>query len=389
MITRTYTLSPKDFPEQASHALHIIHSDASLRSGIFFDIETTGFSAQKNAIYLIGCGHYINSQWELIQWLAEDESSEEQIMILNSFFEYIRQSDTLISYNGASFDLPFIQKKCSAFHLESDFTTFIHRDLYKDIQKIKHLLCLENLKLKTVERFLGIYREDMYSGGELIPIFKKYCETHDDRLLDLLLLHNMEDIKDMLFILPVLSYLSIGQDFDIIQAASVSEHTFEISIKLPEALPRELKPLTYPLSNMNENICAVIKTDRILLHIPIFNGELKYFYKNYKDYYYLIEEDCAVHKSVAAYVEPSFRKKATAKTCYTKKAGQFLPQPEKTISPAFKFDYNDPMWWFEFDPRIDSKVQLKDYALSVLRFLCGAELFSDKPSSSPFLTGRS
>lgn len=53
---------------------------------------------------------------------------------------------------------------------------------------------------------------------------------------------------------------------------------------------------------------------------------LKYFYPDYQNYYYLPEEDMAIHKSIADSVDPSYRKKATKNTCYTKKAGIFLPQ---------------------------------------------------------------
>ena len=37
---------------------------------------------------------------------------------------------------------------------------------------------------------------------------------------------------------------------------------------------------------------------------------LKYFYDNYKDYFYLPKEDTAIHKSVATYVDKDFRQKA-------------------------------------------------------------------------------
>ena len=36
-----------------------------------------------------------------------------------------------------------------------------------------------------------------------------------------------------------------------------------------------------------------------------------------KNYYYLPEQNCAIHKSVAAYVDKSRRTAATKNTCYT------------------------------------------------------------------------
>ena len=53
----------------------------------------------------------------------------------------------------------------------------------------------------------------------------------------------------------------------------------------------------------------------LTLGISLAEGELKRFYSNYKDYYYLIYEDTAIHKSVGEYVDRAARRKATAKTC--------------------------------------------------------------------------
>lgn len=81
--------------------------------------------------------------------------------------------------------------------------------------------------------------------------------------------------------------------------------------------------------------------------LPYYKGELKHFFSNYKDYYYLPMEDTAIHKSVAEYVEKEYRKKATKETCYIKKDSLFLPQLEIIFSPEFQFDYKDKLYWFE------------------------------------------
>ncbi|MDO4330643.1 MAG: exonuclease, partial [Lachnospiraceae bacterium] len=62
---------------------------------------------------------------------------------------------------------------------------------------------------------------------------------------------------------------------------------------------------------------------------------------NYKDYYYLPCEDTAIHKSVGEYVAREARIKATAKTCYTRKSGLFLPQlPDAPLwQPVFQTEY--------------------------------------------------
>lgn len=62
---------------------------------------------------------------------------------------------------------------------------------------------------------------------------------------------------------------------------------------------------------------------RLPLLVHIFY--LKYFFKNYKDYYYLPEEDITIHKDVATYVDKNHRIQATASNCFTKVTDNFLP----------------------------------------------------------------
>ena len=61
------------------------------------------------------------------------------------------------------------------------------------------------------------------------------------------------------------------------------------------------------------------------MRVPVLQGSLKYFYPDYRNYYYLPEEDRAIHKSVGCYVDSRFREKAKPDTCYVRKEGLFLP----------------------------------------------------------------
>ena len=96
-------------------------------------------------------------------------------------------------------------------------------------------------------------------------------------------------------------------------------------------------------------------------------GELKYFYSNYRDYYYLPIEDTAIHKSVGEYVDKTARVKATARTCYTRKQGLFLPQFEPLWSPSLKEDYKAPLSYTPYCPEMLSDAKKADaYARQLL-----------------------
>ena len=79
-------------------------------------------------------------------------------------------------------------------------------DIYRRVRPFRQLLGLESMKQKAIEQFLGVSREDKYSGGQLIEVYRDYLHTHDKRLYDLLILHNEDDLKGMPAILPILSY---------------------------------------------------------------------------------------------------------------------------------------------------------------------------------------
>ena len=101
--------------------------------------------------------------------------------------------------------------------------------------------------------------------------------------------------------------------------------------------------------------------------VPIYEEELKYFYANYKDYYYLPTEDMALHKSISSFVERDYRQQATASNCYTRKLSSYLPQWKVLVEPFFKREYKSKDLFFELTDDIKKNRQLfSDYASHIL-----------------------
>lgn len=348
-----------------------LHRLGTLEKLLFFDIETTGLSGDCSSLYLVGCTYYRSGSWRLIQWFADTADSEESL--LTSFFHFLKEFDTVIHYNGDGFDIPYLLKRCHALHLPYDFSQVTSVDLYRRIRPYKKLLNLENLKQKSVERFLGVNREDRYSGGELIQVYESYLQTHKDSLYDMLMLHNREDLEGMPLILPILNYPDFLEHEFTLEDASVetiyAENTHDrfstltLSLKSPCELP-------VPFRRTTDLFFAEAHNHHLYLNIRLYDGTLKYFYPDYRDYYYLIYEDTAVHKSVGQYVDKSARKKATAQTCYTKKSGLFLPQPVPVWEPALKKQYRDKITYTEYTSALFENVQtLNRYIRSLLEML--------------------
>lgn len=316
-------------------------------SSIFFDIETTGFSPATSNVYLIGCLRKQGEELIIDQFFAE--SKEDEKNVLEQFLALLSQSRTIISFNGIGFDLPFMKAKCVSHGISFSFDTFHYVDMFKEVSKLKSILNLPNYKQKTIEQFLGIQRDDIYSGGELIPIYEKYINTQDSHAEELLLLHNYEDVLGMLDLIPILSYHKILNGGFRIKSTEISSFTAYDGNKGKEMILTLENDYTIPkrISFQCKDYYFIMNQNETKIRVSIFDGELKYFYDNHKDYFYLPEEDMAIHKSIAAFVDKEYRQKAKASNCYTRKTSRFLPQFYTLITPAFKIDYKDKVSYFE------------------------------------------
>lgn len=337
---------------------------------LFIDIETTGFTARSSYLYLIGCAYYEAEAWNTIQWMAEDYGQEADI--LKAFFEFAANYKYLIHFNGNNFDLPFILQKCEQLSLPYNFDNMQGIDLYKRISPYKFFLKLPNCKQKTLEQFLGLDRKDVFSGGELISIYHEYIKTPSEFSEKSLLLHNADDLRGMLEILPILSYYDMFNSS--VKAKKVQANYYKdyngnkrkellITLSLPSTLPKQI-------SSSANNCYFHGEGDTATLKVPIYEEELKYFYSNYNNYYYLPSEDVALHKSVATFVEKSHRIQASAANCYTRKFSLYLPQWEILFEPFFKRDYKSKELFFELtDEMKRNRAAFTAYANHVLAMI--------------------
>ncbi len=321
---------------------------------LFFDIETTGLNAKTASLYLIGAVFFEEGRWKLRQFFAESMYDEPKL--LESFFGLLAEKKKsgrlfLVSYNGDGFDIPFLNNCVRQYALSYDLKDAFSIDLYKKIKPYRKLLGLCDCKLKTVEKLCGICREDKYSGGELIYVYEEYlrlasldpesCENTElnrklkDELLRVLLLHNAEDIMDMPHLMGILGYESLLSGAFRITESIVQDQVWDIHAELETPLPKGvyLETPEYVLSISEESEME------LNLAVSLYEGELRSFYADYKNYYYLPAEDYAIHKSVGEFVDRKARKQATAKTCYQRVPGLFVPEPEPVFAPVFYKEY--------------------------------------------------
>lgn len=337
---------------------------------IFFDIETTGFSPKHSMVYLIGCIRKVQDNWEIDQFFAE--SADQETEIICAFLDICASYETIISFNGVGFDIPFLKAKCDLLHIPEKLKDFNYLDIFKSVSDIKFLLKLPNYKQKTIEDFLGLTRDDKYSGGELINVYLEYLKKPSSDKEEMLLLHNYEDVLGMTDLLPVLSYLEVfhGQ-YAIVETQigtyrsidGTSQQELLITLHNDYPVPRRV-------AYQYHEFYLIMKDETTTLRIPVYSGELRFFYPNYKDYYYLPQEDMAIHKSVAEYVDKGYREKAKASNCYTRKSGDFLPQYDTIMQPVFQKEKKDVVSYFEItEDFYSSDVMLRRYVDHILNLM--------------------
>ena len=332
---------------------------------LFFDIETTGFSPGSSFLYLIGVLRKTSEGWKLTQWLGE--SPQEETAILKEFLDTACHYSCLVHFNGTTFDLPYLKEKAEKAGLSHTLDDMKSLDLYRIFRPLKKLLCLERMNQTSLESFLGIKRRDKMNGKTLIPVCRDFMASGDPRLESLLLLHNREDVEGMTALLSLSAYLKFtdperDRSFLKLSAAVRKGETPELSFSYSPALPQSLSV------NLQQYGSLELGFRKGVLRAPVFSGELRYFFPDYKNYYYLTLEDQAVHKSIAAYVDKEYRRPATAATCYTRKKGEFLLQPDVLFAPDYRKEYGSKEHYFELtEKRFQTAGSLQLYLVRVLK----------------------
>ncbi|SHH25189.1 ribonuclease H-like domain-containing protein [Tepidibacter thalassicus] len=157
-----------------------------------FDIETTGLSPKYNKVILIGILYIKNNQTIIQQFFAHNTDEEKEILFY--FKEIFKNFKNHITFNGHRFDIPFLNQRFEKNNLNFFIDKNKNIDILKIVKPYKQKLGLENCKLKTVEKLIGIERKDTISGKESIDLYKKFELNKDENLKKKILLHNYEDI---------------------------------------------------------------------------------------------------------------------------------------------------------------------------------------------------
>jgi uncharacterized protein YprB with RNaseH-like and TPR domain len=169
------------------------------RRMLFLDIETCGLSAAP--VFLVGLGMIVERNIVLRQLFARDYTEERAL--LHELGKLIRQFDFLVTFNGKSFDVPFLRDR--AVHHRMRFPDEIpHLDLLW-LARRRWKKDLPDCRLKTLEwRILRRRRAGDVSGDQIPGLYHDYVKRGEPHRLLPVFHHNLLDVVAMIELIPPL-----------------------------------------------------------------------------------------------------------------------------------------------------------------------------------------
>ncbi len=235
------------------------------------DIETSGRYFRNSRITSLSLIR--KEKEEVCLFVRSLENEEDEVELLAGLGKDL--NGTILTYNGSSFDLPFLRNKLRAYGLSDPLPYHRFLDLMPYGKSLSKLLGLSSYRLDEFRRYLGLVDA---------------CDT--------------EVTLHLLGLLPYLKifYADIG-DFDLTDAL---DH-IEFRIPLPEPVPDPLtfrdEPVSLHYEDGTASLCVLKTKDKVPRYFP-----------DPENYIYLKNEGYAVHKSVGRLVNVKDRAPADRKT---------------------------------------------------------------------------
>ncbi|MBI1895055.1 MAG: ribonuclease H-like domain-containing protein [Acidobacteria bacterium] len=159
----------------------------------FLDTETTGLAGGSGTYaFLIGVGRITPEGFRVRQFFMRDLG--EEASLLDRLAAHLEEFDTLITYNGRTYDQPLLETRYRMARRRPPFGRLQHLDLLFGARRLWKLR-FESCRLVDLEnQILGVEREGDLPG-EMIPyVYFEYLRTREAFRVAPILHHNMLDI---------------------------------------------------------------------------------------------------------------------------------------------------------------------------------------------------
>lgn len=164
-----------------------------VRHALFLDTETTGLSGGAGTVaFLTGLGRIEGDRFVVYQYLMSNYAAE--VLLLEKIAPMIREAQTLVTFNGRSFDVPLLRSRFIMCRMDDPTEGKGHLDLIHPARRVWKLR-LKDCSLGHIEETeLGLHRDHDIPGAEVPERYFSFLKTGDMTLLQDIVDHNRQDI---------------------------------------------------------------------------------------------------------------------------------------------------------------------------------------------------
>ncbi len=262
------------------------------RTEIFEDGTAPGFPEGICAFNLVADGFYWrtsniiqcditfpeNDGFTKITYSPESDNVTDEYEVLAETISSLKNFSRIITFNGNSFAFPYLRNKSKAYEICYNTDGISTYDLYILFKPLYHLLGLPSRKLKDYLNFLE-YKGNADSSGIIKAVsLAPYLEFLDGK-------YSAESVR--------------LTDDDVV-------FSFVLDTPVPKRISYAMAPFYLILNGEYGNLSS-----------KIFDGSLRVYHSDYKNYDFLVNEGYAVHKSISGFMDKAKKESAVRENAYT------------------------------------------------------------------------
>lgn len=157
----------------------------------YLDIETTGLSAADSHVTLVGLVARTRGGRCLEQFFVD--SPKDEADVLEQVIDRLRGLGGVVTFNGHSFDLPFLRARAREHGLRLPWID--GWDLLREAwQWQRESGAAGSCRLRALMSRFGIKRTDRTTGDDMVAAYWRWLENGDRSARRLILAHNADDV---------------------------------------------------------------------------------------------------------------------------------------------------------------------------------------------------
>ncbi len=156
----------------------------------FLDIETTGLGG--TPLFLVGILHIGNHGPHIHQLLARHYAEEPAVLAATS--QILDEVQVLVSFNGRSFDVPYLRDRTRYHRMEWHLELEHHVDMLHVARRQRDLPVPDHRLVTLERRICGRRREDDIPGSLIPAAYHRFVDTGESEELATIIHHNQVDL---------------------------------------------------------------------------------------------------------------------------------------------------------------------------------------------------